>query len=189
MNQRRQPVALNRILIIGAVVIVLAAVVWAVFFRDSDSSKSNSKGTSTPTTLQTFRVTGVPFTFKYPANFAQVQAPAGFIWIAGVSPVDILDVRKVDSRVYSSEGLKTVFGTKLKGQSGVHIVGTGTDVAGGLKTVTYTVTSGTTTPLTSKLIYFSTGGASWQLECQSQAKNRAAIDVACAQALATFTTS
>lgn len=190
VNQRREPVRPPGVVLALAAVLVVALVGGAIYWfgiRDT-SSKPKAVKTTTPTS-QTFRVTGVPFTFSYPNTFAQAATPTGFIWIAGISPVDILDLRRVDTRPYSTQGLTTVMGDKLKAQKGVKIVGTSTEEVGGLQAVTYTVTSGTTTPLQSKLVFFSTGGATWQFECQSQSKNRAAIDLGCAQALATFTLS
>ncbi|MCW2754221.1 MAG: hypothetical protein JWQ32_1632 [Marmoricola sp.] len=190
MSDRRNSTATSRAVVAGVVALVLvAAAVYWFAIRDTSSSTPAKKPTVNTSLAQTFKVTGVPFTFKYPGTFSQAKTPTGFIWIAGISPVDILDVRRVDGRAYSPEGLKTVFGTRLRAQSGVKIIGTSTDLVGTLNTVSYTVTSGTTTPLQSKLVYFSTGGSTWQFECQSQALNRAAIDIGCAQALATFTVS
>ncbi len=176
-------------LVTGLVVLTAACVYWFAF-RGDDSSAGAAGATSTnqSTTLpdNNFKVAGVPFTFSYPGKFAPGKETTGFVWIAGISPVDILDLRRVDDREYSAQGMNQVMGDKLNGQQGVKVLGSGTDSAGGKKVVTFTVQSGTTTPLRSKLVYFSAGGSSWQLECQSQSVNRAAIEAACAQALATL---
>lgn len=175
---------------VAAVVVVFALVLGLVYWfaiRD-DEKESTTPGTKTPT-VQTFKLSGVPFTFQYPANFAKVQAPEGFIWIAGISPVDILDLRRTDAKEFSARSLPGLMSARLKAQEGVTIVGSGQEKVAGLDVATFTVESGTTTPLRSKLIYFSSGGSTWQLECQSQESNRAAIDVACAQALSTFKVS
>lgn len=191
VNQRRErsvrsPIVLGSIAVV--VLLIAAAVYWFAIRDDNDGGTTAKPGGSGTSSAQTFQVTGVPFTFQYPGTFAQAAAQSGFVWIAGISPVDILDLKRVDKRAYSVQGLTTVFGSRLSTQPGVKVVGSGKDEMGGLKTVTYTVDSGTSPRLRSKLVYFSTAGATWQLECQSQAQNRAAIDVGCAQALATFTT-
>lgn len=189
VNQRRST-SLSTGRYIAAIVIVLALIAGLVYWfavRD-DEEKTTTPGTKVAT-VQTFAMNGVPFTFEYPANFAKVQAPEGFLWIAGISPVDILDLRRVDSKEFSARSLPGLMGARLKAQPGLTVVGSGTEKIGGLDVATFTVDSGTTTQLRSKLVYFSAGGSTWQLECQSQESNRAAIEVACAQALATFTLS
>lgn len=177
---------------VAAAIVVIALVVGLVYWfviRDDEGDPKATAVTAPPATAQTFELEGVPFTFQYPANFAKVQAPEGFLWIAGISPVDILDLRRIDSQEFSARSLPGLMSTRLKAQEGITIVGSGQDKVAGLDVATFTVDSGTTTPLRSKLVYFSTGGSTWQLECQSQESNRAEIEIACAQALSTFSLS
>lgn len=173
-----------------ALVLVAGAVFWFVVRHSDDASRTPSTTRpSTSSEAQVFELPGVPFTFRYPGNFAQGKAAAGFIWIAGISPVDIIDIRRVADREYAADGLGRVMRKTLESQDGVTIIGNGTEVVGGQQVVTYSVQSGTTTPLESKLIYFSRDGSTWQLECQSQAANRVAIATACTQVLSTLTFS
>jgi hypothetical protein len=169
-------------------VVVAAGVYWFGIRGDEDNpkAKSTSNPTSTPLAAQKFQMSGVPFTFEYPGTFAKGKAATGFIWIAGISPVDIIDIRRVADREYSASGLDTAMGETLRRQKGVTITGRGTDTLDGVKVVTYSVVSGTTTPLSSKLIFLSREGSTWQIECQSQATNKAVIESACAQVQATF---
>lgn len=194
MNQRRGAVNRRGGIAAAVVVVLIVAVGCVYWFAIRDGESSDTPGatgtpTATPTTAQIFALAGVPFTFQYPATFAQGDAATGFVWIAGVSPVDILDIRRVGEREYSTSGLTTLMTATLRAQKGVKVVGSGTDTVGGQKVVTFTVQSGTTTPLQSKLVFFSRAGSTWQFECQSQASNRATIEAGCAQALATLTFS
>lgn len=181
-------------MLVAAAAVVLVLVAGVVFWfvvRDSDDASGTPPTSKTNTTSEAllFELPGVPFTFQYPGNFAQGKAAAGFIWIAGISPVDIIDIRRVADREYAADGLGRVMRETLESQDGVTIIGNGTELVGGQPVVTYLVQSGTTTPLESKLVFFSRAGSTWQLECQSQAANRVAITTACTQVLSTLTFS
>ncbi len=163
--------------------LILGVVYWFGIRDDSDEERSAS---AKQPTVQTFSEEGVPFTFEYPANFAESEGPAGFVWIAGVGPYDILDVKRIANVPRSIGRLKSSNREALSARPDVKIVGEGTDKRAGVDMVRFEVTSMVDgLELRSQLYYFSLGGVTWQFECESQAK-RAEIDAACTQALSTF---
>ena len=176
-----------------AAVAVLAIVIGAVWFfvlRDDDGDSGDDPGAGSGATElaeQTFAVDGVPFTFAFPGDFAPAQAPEGIIWVAGISPVDILDVKRIADEELGPVRLKQTVRQTLRETTGVTISGEGTAQAGSTSLVSFTIdNTGSGTPLRSVLYYFAAGGSTWQLECQSQADNQAAIDAACARAVQTL---
>lgn len=165
---------------IVAAVVVIATVVAALYWfviRDDESS-----GASGPRGDQTFQVEQVPFTFKYPGNFALAPIPEGFVWIAGVGPYDILDVKRIANKEQSLKATRDEIRSSLAVRPDLTIIGDGTDTVGLTKVVRFSVdTAVSGQKLRSNLYYFSMGGASWQLECQSTEAGRAEIDAACSK--------
>ncbi len=173
------------------IVVVFALVVGAVYWfaiRDDDKGDNAVTTTSQP---QTFTAPGKSFSFEYPANFRVKTGAeaAGYVWIAGVGPYDFLNVKRLENQPTAVARLGEKVRKSLEGSSSVKILGEGTDQRGGVDMVTFDVESTVDDlVLRSKLYYFSANGVTWQLECGSQAQ-RAVVDAACAQALATFATS
>ena len=180
----------TQIVIVGVVLLVLVAgaVYWFAIRDDDDPDK---KGTSSngPVAAKTFTTPGVPFTFKYPGNFQETSGPQGFIWIAGVGPYDILDVKRIANEPRPLGRLRTSSRQALSGRPDLKIIKEGLDQRAGVDLVRFdveTTVNGLT--LRSELYYFSLGGVTWQFECESQA-HRDVIDAACSQALSSFTVS
>lgn len=166
-----------------AIVVIIGAVYW---FEFRDNKKSTSNG---PLAAKTFQQAGLPFTFKYPGNFAETTGPAGFVWIAGIGPYDILDLKRLANVPTSTARLRTDNRKALSARPNVHIVSEGSDQRAGVDMVKFVVTSTVSgLALNSTLYYFNAGGVTWQFECESQSQP-AAIASACAQALSTFTIS
>jgi hypothetical protein len=174
------------LLVAGAVVLVIVAALIYWFAIRDDGSKTASS-TQTPRGDQTFVVPRVPFTFKYPGNFALAPTPSGFLWIAGVGPYDILDVKRLANSERSLKAARSETQAALQVRPGLTILGDGTETLGATKAVRFTVNTvvnGQT--LRSTLYYFSLHRASWQVECQSTTKGQAAIEAACAKMADTF---
>lgn len=180
----------NLVPIIGAVVGLLVIGLVAFWFvnRDDDNdAEPGDKASNTPLTEQTFEVSGVPFTFQYPGNFAPAEAPEDIIWVAGISPVDIIDVKRISDKEIGPVKLKSLVRSTLEDSAGVTISAQGTAKAGTTDLVTFVVDNAASgTSLRSDLYYFVADGSTWQLECQSQADNRATIDSACSRAIDTL---
>lgn len=137
---------------------------------------------------QRFQVDGVPFTFDYPAEFAETQPGEGVAWIAGISPVDVVDVRRVDDLTYSASGLAEVFGALLRERSDLSVTGQEETEVAGAPAVSFTVQQDVEGgPLQSRLVYFTAGEDTWQLGCQSGEDNRAVIDAACDDVVGSLT--
>lgn len=165
---------------------MVAVVVYFVGFRGKDDKPSTAKPTAQPT-AQTLHVPGVPFTFEYPTNFATAPLPPGVLWLAGVSPSDLIDVRRVAGQAYGPEALSKSMRRALEKQKTLTIQAQEAGKVAGKDMVKFTVVSGSgATELQSQLIFFSTPGATWQLECQSQPSGRDYINNACARALQTL---
>lgn len=168
--------------VIVAVVVVLALIAAAAYWfaiRDDSDGKTN-ESRDLPT--QTFAVDGVPFTFQYPGNFAEAEPSSpGILWVAGVSPVDLIDVKRILSRSQTVPEIRRTVTDSLNKRSDVKVTGVGTERFGDLRMLRFTADSTASgTELRSQLYYFSMSDAVWQLECQSQASARAEIDAACA---------
>lgn len=164
-----------------AIVVIIGAVYW---FGIRDDKKSTPNG---PLAAKTFQQAGLPFTFQYPGNFAETTGPAGFVWIAGVGPYDVLDLKRLANTPTSITRLRTDNRKLLSSRPNVKILSEGSDQRAGIDMVKFDVASTVNTlTLNSTLYFFSAGGVTWQFECESQA-NAATIDAACAQALSTFT--
>lgn len=176
--------------IVGAVIVVLligAAAFWFVNRDDDKNDEPGDKASNTPLAEQTFAVSGVPFTFVYPGNFAPAEAPQDIIWVAGISPVDIIDVKRISDKEIGPVKLKSLVRSTLEDTAGVTISAEGTAKAGTTDLVTFVVdNTASGTPLRSDLYYFVADGSTWQFECQSQADNRATIDSACSRAIDTL---
>lgn len=170
--------------------IVLVAVGLAVFWSDlragSDSAEDPSAGEPAAAGPLVFRQSGVPFTFDYPEQFAPADPPAGILWVAGISPVDIVDVRRVADREFSTQGMRTVYGTILRDLDGVDVLGSETRQTGVGEVVIFDVANESTLPLRSRLGYLAFAGSTWQIECQSQAEHQTEIDDACELVLRTL---
>jgi hypothetical protein len=173
-----------RLWLAGAIALLLAAaaVVYVVLLRD-DSDDSPEAGA---TRVSAFAQEGIPFTFTYPVRFAPGTPSAQILWVAGISPVDIIDVRRVGQREYSAQGAASVYGTTLRSQAGVTVVDEKVERADGRDAKVYVITTSAATPLRSQLFYVAAGGSEWQLECQSQQTNRAELDAACRQMITTL---
>ncbi len=183
MSQRRssRPLAPVAVAIGVAIVVILGAVYW---FGIRDDNKSSSNG---PLAAKTFNQAGLPFTFQYPGNFAETTGPAGFVWIAGVGPYDILDLKRLANVPTAMGRLRSDNRKALSQRAGLKIISEGSDQRAGIDMVKFVVTSTVNgLPLNSDLYFFNAGGVTWQFECESQAQ-AVVIDAACAQALSTFT--
>lgn len=167
--------------------VVLATVIAALYWLVIKDDDSDAKKSGAPRGDQTFSVDRVPFTFKFPGNFALAPTPEGFVWIAGVGPYDILDVKRLANKERSLKAARSETQASLEVRPDLTIRGDGTETAGLTKMVRFSVdTTVADQKLRSDLYYFSLGGASWQLECQSTDKGRAEIDAACSKMLDTF---
>jgi hypothetical protein len=174
---------------LAAVAFFVAAVVVTVVVLVLHPSNhlGAAEAPSTRLPQATFAQPTVPFTFTYPGRFALGNVTRGILWVAGISPLDVLDVRRVDGREYSTEGLSQVYGATLRRQAGVRVQDESTRTVDDAGAVLFDVTTTAgSVALHSRLVYFSHGGSTWQLECQSQQQNRASIDAACTQALDTL---
>lgn len=169
-----------------AVLLVLAVAVagWLAIDGDDEPGADGTTAPSSATDASTFEQDGVPFTFDYPSSFATSEPPEGVLWVAGISPLDVIDVRRVSDREFSAQGMTEVYGTTLGEQEGLEVVGTETRTTGVGEVVVFDVTSATGT--SSQLVYLAQAGSTWQLGCQSQADNAAAINDACALMLDTL---
>ena len=173
------------------VALLTGAAATAFFLTRDDDPDPRQPSSSGSASLRdaTFSQAGVPFTFSFPGRFAPGEPQAGILWVAGISPVDIIDVRRVDGREYSSQGMSQVYGATLRGQTDVSVRDEATRTVDDADAVVFTVTTRATVPLRSKLIYFAHAGSTWQLECQSQAENRTEVDAACELMLDTLSLS
>lgn len=168
-------------------VLVGVGVFWFLSRDDDTKDDASDKASNTPLAEQTFEVSGVPFTFAYPGNFAPAEAPQDIIWVAGISPVDIIDVKRISDKEIGPVKLKSLVRSTLEDTAGVTISAEGTAKAGTTDLVTFVVdNTASGTPLRSDLYYFVADGSTWQFECQSQADNRATIDSACSRAIDTL---
>jgi len=164
----------------------VAALVVVLVNRGDDPRAVASSSTALPDA--TFDESTVPFTFTYPGRFAPGNVTSGILWVVGISPLDILDVRRVDDREYSAEGLAQVYGATLRKQAGVRVQSQHDRTVGTASAVVFEITSkADSVTRHSRLVYFSHAGSTWQLECQSQQQNRSVIDAACDQMLNTLT--
>jgi len=175
---------------VAAVVVVFALVLGLVYwFAIRDDEKDPATPPTNTTTPKTFTRPDVPFTFEYPANFAENEGPAGFVWIAGVGPYDMLNVKRIANEPRSVDRLRKDSREALSVRPDLTIVGEGTDTRAGVTMVRFdvdTIVEGKT--LHSQLYYFTAAKVTWQFECESESQ-RAVIDAACAQALGTFALS
>jgi hypothetical protein len=173
------PVAIFAVLA-AVLVAVAAARVW-LGLRDDLSSAADASSQERASSAEPvlFRRPDIPFTFEYPAYFAPADPPSGILWVAGISPVDIVDVRRVAEREFSTQGMTTVYGATLRQQEGVEILGSETRATNAGVVVIFEVGTGSTVPLRSQLIYVALAGSIWQLECQSQAGHQREIEDAC----------
>lgn len=170
-----------------AVFTVLVFVAGAVyFFAIRDDDKAGDENTTL--SPQTFNYTNVPFTFVFPGNFANVDPPPqGFLWMSGIGPYDIIDVKRLSNDERSVAEARASVKNSLQARPGLRITGEGTETFDNVRMARFAVdTDVEGQTLKSTLYYFSLGGSSWQLECQSTAANRAAMDAACVQAMSTF---
>jgi hypothetical protein len=180
------------ITVLTVLVVIAAGAVYWFGIRDDDSAadKSPSAGTS-DTTLeeQTLDVGTIPFSFEYPGNFASAPNPPGVLWLAGISPVDIMSVRYVASREYKDQQkLASDMKAGIEKPGTMAIANQTTGTAGGKPAMVFTVTSNAGgTPIQSRLTFFSASGKTWQVECQSQQSGREFIDAACDRAMETLT--
>lgn len=184
-GDRRIQGGANPVAAIAAVVALLVIVAGVYLFVIRDDDKKNEGGALGP---QTLAVDGVPFSFTFPGNFATKNPPpAGFVWMSGIGPYDVIDIKRLENSERSLAQTKTSVKQILNGQPQLKIVGEGTETYGGIKMLRLVVdTQITGDTLRSQLFYFSHGGASWQFECQSTAGGRTSIDAACSQALGSF---
>jgi len=176
-----------RALLAGGLIVVLGgcAAAWYWFAVRDDDEPRKQPPPAVADQTQTFQLEleGLPFTFDYPKDFAQATPPEGVLWIAGISPNDVIDVRKIEELEFSTQGLKKVIGPRLRGRDDLTVTASGVEPVGDFEALVFSVTTESSTPLSSTLVFFSTGGATWQLECQSQATNQAAMEAACAGAM------
>jgi hypothetical protein len=181
------------ITVLTVLVVIAAAAVYWFGIRDDDKTDADKKPSSSTSdaTLkeQDLKVNTIPFSFKYPGNFASAPNPPGVLWLAGISPVDIMSVRYVAPREYKDQGkLAADMKTGIEKPGTMAIANQSAGTAGGKPTVIYTVTSNAAgTPIQSRLIFFSASGKTWQVECQSQQSGREFIDAACDRAMETLT--
>ena len=196
MNQRRDSYGSGpdrRLTIVVAVVVVAVLAGLFYVFVIRDHNKSNGSPSAVNTSIPgTFNYTNVPFTFSYPGNFALVNPPpTGFLWIGGIGPYDIIDVKRLSNSERSLDATRNAVKQSLQVQPNVKITGSGTDRIGSssFEVVRFNVDSSVAgQTLHSKLYYFSHGGASWQLECQATAAGTAQMTSACNLALSSFQT-
>lgn len=173
--------------IAGIVVLAtILALVYVFVIRD-DKDDKGSTSSNQVRTEQTFTADRVPFTFQYPGNFAPAPTPEGFIWIAGIGKFDVIDVKRLANKERSIAETRTEIRQTLEARPGLTIRGDGTETLDDLKAVRFTVDSAVDgQALRSTLYYFSIGGASFQVECQSTVAGRDEIDAACAKMVNTF---
>ena len=191
MNQRRQASSVNPILILVVVgVLIVGAILWFVLRDGSDDSKDKDKGTSNkPLPAQVYVAPGKSFSFEYPGNFSVKPGvePEGFVWIAGVGPYDVLNVKRIANVPTPLGRLKSEARLALSNTPGVTIIGEGTETHAGIRMVRFDLDSKVKElTLHSKIFQFNANKVTWQLECESQA-HAADIDAACSRALETFT--
>lgn len=169
-----------------AFALVVGLVYWFVIRDDEKDDASTTTPPANTATFKTFSRPDVPFTFQYPANFAENEGPAGFVWIAGVGPYDILNVKRIANEPRPVDRLRKDSRDSLSARPDLKILGEGTDTRDGVNMVRFdveTIVDGKT--LRSALYYFTAAQVTWQFECGSESE-RAVIDAACAQALGTF---
>lgn len=171
------------------VIVGVVAVYWLAVRDDDKDASPQSNPTNATLHAQTLKVATIPFSFEYPGNFASAPNPPGVLWLAGISPVDLMSVRYVASREYKDQGkLTSDMRRGIEKPGTMQIASQTTGTAGGKPTVNFTVTTTAAgKPLQSRLIFFSDAGKTWQLECQSQQSGRDFIDAACNRALETLT--
>lgn len=188
VNQRKSSGASTGTYVAVVVVVfalVLGLVYWFVI-RDDEKDTGTKNPSTTVTAPKTFARDGIPFTFEYPANFAENTGPEGFIWIAGVGPFDMLNVKRIANEPRSVDRLRKDTRDSLSVRPDLKILGEGTDTRDGVTMVRFdveTTVDGKT--LRSQLYYFTAAQVTWQFECESEAQ-RAVIDAACVQALGSF---
>ncbi|MCX6396493.1 MAG: hypothetical protein NTV23_08410 [Propionibacteriales bacterium] len=187
MNQRKSTGPVTGQLV-AALVVVLVLVVGLVYFfvlRDDDE-KDNGTSSTGSLTAKTFDLPGIPFTFEYPGNFALNDGPQGYVWIGGIGPYDMINVKRLANQPNPVARLKKSSREALTKVPGLTITSEGTESRGGIELVKFVADTilGDKT-LHSQFFYFVAGQVTWQLECESNAE-RAAIDAACARALDTF---
>ncbi len=186
-NESGKSKSLIAVVVLVVVALVAAAVYWFVI-RDDDSADGDD-GSSQTLKPQTFSMDDVPFTFEYPGNFAEAEpSAAGIVWVAGVSPVDILNVKRIANESSSLSQIKQSVTDTLSRRSEIEVTGVGTEQTGDIKMLRFTANSTASgQQLRSQLYYFPMGDAVWQLECQSRDTARAEIAGACAGMLETLT--
>lgn len=131
-----------------------------------------------------FAMDGVPFTFLYPDRFAITDPPAGTRWIAGIGPSDAIDVRRIRPDAPAIDQVERIIRSSLKKLPAVSIVANERITVGGIPGVVFVIDSATQSQiLRSRLVYFTAGGATWQIGCQAQQSAQIEIDAACGQVL------
>lgn len=186
VNQRRGSTSPRPGTYVAVIVVVVALVVGLVYWFAIREDEKEPGPDSPPTTAKTFARDGIPFTFEYPANFAENTGPEGFVWIAGVGPFDMLNVKRIANEPRTADRLRKDTRTSLSVRPDLKILGEGTDTRDGVTMVRFdveTIVDGKT--LRSQLYYFTAAQVTWQFECESESQ-RAVIDAACVQALGTF---
>lgn len=169
-----------------AVLLLVAVVVAAWLALDDDDDAGSAAGAGQETLgAQLFAQDDVPFTFDYPGSFATTEAPSGVLWVAGISPLDVIDVRRVADREFSAQGMTEAYGATLAAQKGIAVNGSSTRTTELGEAVVFDITS-KSTDTTSQLVYLARAGSTWQIGCQSTAENKATIDAACEQLLRTL---
>lgn len=144
---------------------------------------------SAPAGPQIFKQAGVPFTFRYPADFSAVEAPRlpkGFIAILGVDKINFIDVRITSHKELAARRIPEVVGKALR-DSGLTIVSSTRSQLAGMPLFSYVVKSSVkSTPTTSRLSFFAAMGRTWEVGCQYTRAAEGKIGAACSDALASL---
>lgn len=134
-----------------------------------------------------FVLDGVPFTFLYPDNFATTEPPPGTLWIAGIGPSDAIDVRRVLTTAPGVAELERTVRRNLAKLSTVDILDSARIEVAEQQGVAFVIDSTAgEEPLRSRLVYFTAGGATWQIGCQAQASAQVEVGAACDQVFRTL---
>jgi hypothetical protein len=182
---------------------LLSVLALALLAGCGGDEPSGSTTTTTATTAAAdgtaFTADDVGFTFAYPDGFEQVDDPNDGDVLATVTPtpndpkngLKIRETAKTELEFASySETIRAQFEDQLGVEVAMREESQGDRKLGVMawsKRFTYTdLGQEATTQLKSTSYFFTAGGRTWQLECLSATEQRAAIDAACAQALASI---
>lgn len=185
--------------VVVAVGVVVAALVVGTVLLFSGSDGDDKNDTSTETTLagdapieplapQQLSLTGVPFTFEYPGEFAPAETlPIGYLAILGIDPINFIDVRLTAETELTDDQITGQIGTALDTAT-TDVIGTSTRTVGDLTVFSFDVTDDSgAEPTSSRLNFFRAAGQTWELGCQWNTAGETTIDDACDHMLDTLT--